>query len=82
MVKLIVTSSRCLWLTDSLIFAANNFAKIIAEIEQKQGTITTSLVNNKELLHSVQETFAQNLETINSKVAKVEQRVAAITNAK
>lgn len=63
-------------------FAANNFAKIIAEIEQKQGTITTSLVNNKELLHSVQETFAQNLETINAKVAKVEQRVAAVTNAK
>jgi len=61
---------------------ANNFAKIIAEIEQKQGTITTSLVNNKELLHSVQETFAQNLETINSKVAKVEQRVAAISSAK
>ncbi|EDW60098.1 dynactin subunit 2 [Drosophila virilis] len=61
---------------------ANNFAKIIAEIEQKQGTITTSLVNNKELLHSVQETFAQNLETINTKMAKVEQRVAAITSAK
>ncbi|KAH8277847.1 hypothetical protein KR018_008534 [Drosophila ironensis] len=61
---------------------ANNFAKIIAEIEQKQGTITTSLVNNKELLHSVQETFAQNLETINSKVAKVEQRLAAVSSAK
>ncbi|EDW72490.1 uncharacterized protein Dwil_GK20679 [Drosophila willistoni] len=61
---------------------ANNFAMIIAEIEQKQGTITTSLVNNKELLHSVQETFAQNLETINSKVAKVEQRVTAVTAAK
>ncbi|XP_030385146.1 dynactin subunit 2 [Scaptodrosophila lebanonensis] len=61
---------------------ANNFAKIIAEIEQKQSTITTSLVNNKELLHSVQETFAQNLETINKKVAKVEERVTAISSKK
>uniref|UniRef100_A0A6P4FM28 Dynactin subunit 2 n=1 Tax=Drosophila rhopaloa TaxID=1041015 RepID=A0A6P4FM28_DRORH len=67
---------------ESLHKYANNFAKIIAEIEQKQGTITTSLVNNKELLHSVQETFAQNLETINIKVAKVEQRVTAISSAK
>ncbi|ALC40648.1 Dmn [Drosophila busckii] len=67
---------------ESLHKYANNFAKIIAEIEQKQGTITTSLVNNKELLHSVQETFAQNLETINSKVAKVEKRVTAISGAK
>lgn len=82
MVKIIVRHLNYCQLTDFFFFSANNFAKIIAEIEQKQGTITTSLVNNKELLHSVQETFAQNLETINSKVAKVEQRVAAITNAK
>lgn len=82
MVKILARHSNYCQLTDFFVFAANNFAKIIAEIEQKQGTITTSLVNNKELLHSVQETFAQNLETINSKVAKVEQRVAAITNAK
>ncbi|CAD7012152.1 dynactin subunit 2 [Ceratitis capitata] len=61
---------------------AMNFAKIIAEIEEKQTTITTSLVSNKELLHSVQETFAQNLETINKEVAKVEERVQAITGKK
>ncbi|XP_037929267.1 dynactin subunit 2-like [Teleopsis dalmanni] len=61
---------------------AMNFAKIIAEIEQKQTNITTSLVNNKELLHSVQETFAQNLETINKEVAKVDERVKAIVNKK
>lgn len=59
-----------------------NFAKIIAEIEEKQTTITTSLVNNKELLHSVQETFAQNLETINKEVAKVEKRVNTIAGSK
>ncbi|XP_017488860.1 PREDICTED: dynactin subunit 2 [Rhagoletis zephyria] len=61
---------------------AMNFAKIIAEIEEKQTTITTSLVSNKELLHSVQETFAQNLETINKEVAKVDERVQAITGKK
>uniref|UniRef100_A0A1A9WZF9 Uncharacterized protein n=1 Tax=Glossina brevipalpis TaxID=37001 RepID=A0A1A9WZF9_9MUSC len=37
---------------------AMNFAKIIFEIEEKQTTISSSLINNKELLHSVQETFA------------------------
>uniref|UniRef100_A0A1A9WWN9 Dynactin subunit 2 n=1 Tax=Glossina brevipalpis TaxID=37001 RepID=A0A1A9WWN9_9MUSC len=54
---------------------AMNFAKIIFEIEEKQTTISSSLVNNKELLHSVQETFAQNLETINKEMAKIEERV-------
>uniref|UniRef100_T1PFB3 Dynamitin n=1 Tax=Musca domestica TaxID=7370 RepID=T1PFB3_MUSDO len=61
---------------------AMNFAKIIAEIEEKQTSITTSLVYNKELLHSVQETFAQNLETINKEVAKVEERVKSVANIK
>lgn len=67
---------------ESLHKYAMNFAKIIAEIEEKQTTITTSLVNNKELLHSVQETFAQNLETINKEVAKVDERVNAVTATK
>ncbi|XP_037817240.1 dynactin subunit 2 [Lucilia sericata] len=67
---------------ESLHKYAMNFAKIIAEIEEKQSTITTSLVNNKELLHSVQETFAQNLETINKEVAKVEERVNTVAGSK
>ncbi|XP_011184150.2 dynactin subunit 2 [Zeugodacus cucurbitae] len=67
---------------ESLHKYAMNFAKIIAEIEEKQTTIATSLVSNKELLHSVQETFAQNLETMNKEVAKVEERVQAIAGKK
>lgn len=59
-----------------------NFAKIIAEVEEKQSNITTSLVNNKELLHSVQETFAHNLEAINKEVAKVEERVNSAAGKK
>lgn len=57
-----------------------NFAKIIFEIEEKQTTISTTLVNNRELLHSVEETFAENLNTINKEMAKVEERVNGLVD--
>uniref|UniRef100_A0A1A9Z4F8 Dynactin subunit 2 n=1 Tax=Glossina pallidipes TaxID=7398 RepID=A0A1A9Z4F8_GLOPL len=59
---------------------AMNFAKIIFEIEEKQTTISTTLVNNRELLHSVEETFAENLNTINKEMAKVEERVNGLVD--
>lgn len=62
----------------NLYILAMNFAKIIAEIEETQNSITQSLVNNKSLLHSVQETFAQNLDTIQKEVGKLDTRINAI----
>ncbi|XP_055906485.1 dynactin subunit 2 [Eupeodes corollae] len=63
---------------ESLHKYAMNFAKIIAEVEETQSSICRSLANNKTLLTSVQETFANNLENVNKEVNKLETRINAI----
>ncbi|XP_055840169.1 dynactin subunit 2 isoform X1 [Episyrphus balteatus] len=63
---------------ESLHKYAMNFAKIIAEVEETQNSISQNLSNNKTLLNSVQEIFATNLENINKEVFKLETRINSI----
>lgn len=65
-------------LIESLVIAATNFSKIIAELEATQTNLLTGLAGNKELLDNVQEAFAVNLENVNKEVSKLEGRLNAI----
>lgn len=58
---------------------AINFAKIISDVEDKQTAITTLLVNNKELLHSVKESFGSNLQGMTKEVNKIETRITQLS---
>lgn len=60
---------------ESLHKYANNFSKLVAELETTQNMITVGIGNNKVLLQKVQEAFAENLENVNKEVAKLEGRV-------
>lgn len=67
---------------ESLHKHANNFSKLIGELEATQTLITTGIGNNKVLLQKVQEAFAENLENVNKEVAKLENRIKALDNKK
>lgn len=67
---------------ESLHKYANNFSKLIGELEATQTLITTGIGNNKILLQKVQEAFAENLENINKEVAKLDGRLKALEKTK
>lgn len=67
---------------ESLHKYATNFTKIIAELEATQNGITSGIANNKTLLQGVQEAFAQNLENVNKEVAKLDERITALSAKK
>lgn len=61
-------------------FTANNFSKIIAELEAMQASLLLTFSSNKNLLQNVQAAFATNLETVKQEVAKLEARLTAVTS--
>lgn len=63
---------------ESLHKYANNFSKLIGELEATQTMITTGIGNNKKLLQKVQEAFAENLENVNKEVAKLDARLKTL----
>lgn len=67
---------------ESLHKYANNFSKLIGELEGTQNLITTGIGNNKVLLQKVQEAFAENLENVNKEVAKLDGRLKALETKK
>lgn len=67
---------------ESLHKYANNFSKLIGELEATQNLITTGIGNNKVLLQKVQEAFAENLENVNKEVAKLDGRLKALETKK
>lgn len=67
---------------ESLHKYANNFSKLIGELESTQNLITTGIGNNKVLLQKVQEAFAENLENVNKEVAKLDGRLKALETKK
>lgn len=67
-----------LTLFKSYFVSATNFSKLVAELEATQTNLLTGLAGNKELLDSVQEAFAINLENVNKEVKKLEGRLNAI----
>lgn len=63
---------------ESLHKHAMNIAKIIAEVEETQSSISQGLYNNKTLLNSIQETFTNNLDNISKDISKLEARINSI----
>lgn len=63
---------------ESLHKYANNFSKLMGELEATQTMITTGIGNNKKLLQKVQEAFAENLENVNKEVAKLDERLKGL----
>lgn len=63
---------------ESLHKYANNFSKLLGELETTQSSITAGIGSNKKLLQNVQEAFAENLENVNKEVAKLEVRLAGL----
>ncbi|XP_055377809.1 dynactin subunit 2 [Condylostylus longicornis] len=63
---------------ESLHKYATNFTKIIADLEGTQNLITNGIAHNKMLLQGVQSGLADNMETINKEVKRLEQRMDAI----
>lgn len=63
---------------ESLHKYANNFSKLIGELEATQTMITTGIGNNKKLLQKVQEAFAENLENVNKEVGKLDARLKTL----
>lgn len=57
---------------------ANNFSKLMGELESTQTLIATGIGNNKKLLQQVQAAFAENLENVNQEVAKLDGRLQAL----
>ena len=55
-----------------------DFGKTIAEVEERQGSITGNLENTKKLLSNANEAFANNLDKIKTEVTAVEARVQAL----
>lgn len=62
-----------------LIFSATNLTKLFAELEVTQNNIISGVANNKNLLQSVQEAFAQNLENTNVEMKKLEDRMKTLS---
>lgn len=63
---------------ESLHKYANNFSKLMGELEGTQTIITTGIGNNKKLLQQVQQAFAENLENVNKEVAKLDARLKSL----
>ena len=63
---------------ESLHKHANNFSKLIAELESTQSMITAGIAGNKKLLQQVQEVFAENLDNVNKEVAKLDERIKTL----
>lgn len=63
---------------ESLHKYANNFSKLLGELETTQSSITAGIGSNKKLMQNVQEAFAENLENVNKEVAKLEVRLAGL----
>lgn len=64
---------------ESLHKYATNFSKLFAELETTQSSILNGVSNNKALLDGVQEAFAVNLESINTQVSRIEERVQKVS---
>jgi len=63
---------------ESLHKYATNFTKIIADLEATQLLITNGIAHNKMLLQGVQSSLADNMETMNKEVARLEGRMNTI----
>ncbi|XP_018565584.1 dynactin subunit 2 [Anoplophora glabripennis] len=59
---------------------ATDFAKTLTQIEVVQSEIAGSVDNNKTLLQGVQQSFAMNLNEINSTVLSLDSRIKALKN--
>lgn len=57
---------------------ANNFSKLMTDLEANQASITNGIGNNKKLLQQVQAAFAENLENVNQEVAKLDARLKTL----
>lgn len=57
---------------------ASEFSKSLAQLEALQSQINSGMLNNKELLQGVQESFAINLDNINKSVASLDSRIKAL----
>lgn len=57
---------------------ASEFSKSLVQLETLQSQINSGMLNNKELLQGVQESFAINLDNINKSVASLDSRIKAL----
>lgn len=63
---------------ESLHKYANNFTKLMGELEATQAVIIQGISNNKMLLQKVQEAFSDNLNRVNQEVAKLDTRLKGL----
>lgn len=55
-----------------------NFAKILTEIQENQGTIASDLSGNKTVFKSVEKNFDDNLQKLNTEITKLDGRVKEV----
>lgn len=66
---------------EALHHQASNFGKSLTELESLQSSIAGGVHKNRELLQSVQEVFALNVNSLNKEIRKLDERISKLAQA-